>query len=61
MSCKFGIATAGEHAGFKVATTLQIVAGGTTSEAKGESEITKVEGAIKDADGFSAIELIRIA
>jgi hypothetical protein len=56
MSCKFGIATAGEHADFKVKTILTINAGGKEYTETGERNIQKVEGASKDADGYVKIE-----
>ena len=61
MLCKFGQATAGEHANFTVRTTLVIKAGGNTYTLYGERNIQKVEGASKDADGFIAIEPTTIA
>ena len=56
MSCKFGQATAGEHANFTVRTELTINAAGKTYQKTGVSGIQKVEGATKDADGFVKIE-----
>ena len=56
MSCKFGIATAGEHAGFTARTTLVINTGGDPETVTGETVIQKADGAQKDADGYIAIE-----
>ena len=61
LSCPFGTATAGEHANFTVRTELTIDAGGTIYTEKDESNIQKVEGASKDADGYVAIEPTKIA
>jgi len=60
MSCKFGIATAGEHADFKVRSILTINAGGKEYTETGERNIQKVEGASKDADGYIKIEPLEI-
>ena len=60
MSSKFGIATAGEHANFTVRTELTIKAGANSYDLSGERGITKVEGAVKDQDGFIAIEPIKV-
>jgi hypothetical protein len=56
MSCKFGIATAGEHANFTTRTELTIVAGGETYELESIENIKKVDGAEKDSDGYVKIE-----
>ena len=56
MSCKFGIATAGEHAGFTARTTLVINTGGDPLTVTSETAIQKAEGAQKGADGYIAIE-----
>lgn len=61
MSCKFGIANAGEHANFTTRTKLTIVAGGKTYTEEGTGGIAKVAGATKDADGYIAIEPTKIA
>lgn len=61
MSCRFGIATAGEHAGFSLRVAVDIMADGKTYSEKGERGITKVEGASKDQDGYIAIEPMRIS
>ena len=60
MSCKFGVATAGEHANFMVRTELTIKAGADSYDLAGERNITKAEGATKDADNFIAIEPITV-
>lgn len=56
MSSKFGIATAGEHAGFKATTDLTIHAAGKTYQEKGECIIQKDPTAEKDADGYIRIQ-----
>jgi len=57
MSCKFGIATAGEHAGFTVRTDLLITDGIYAYHCNNNvGEISKVAGATKDADGYIKIE-----
>lgn len=61
MSCKFGLATAGEHADFKVHSDLSIVADGTTHNAAGETAVRKQPGAGKDVDGYIKIEPLKIA
>jgi len=61
MSCKFGMATAGEHADFKVGTTLLIDIGdGTTSTAEAETAIRKEPGATKDGDGYVKIDSLEV-
>lgn len=60
MSCRFGLATAGEHADFKIVTNLEIVAGDATFYEHVETGISKVAGAEKDADGFIKLEALRI-
>jgi hypothetical protein len=56
MSCKFGIATAGEHANFTTQTELTIVAGGKTYTLEATNGIAKVAGATKDEDNYVPIE-----
>ena len=60
LSCQFGAATAGEHADFKVGATMTVKAGEKTYDLAGERGIQKVDGAVKDADNFIAIEPLRI-
>lgn len=62
MFCKFGIATAGEHANFTTLTELTINAGEKTYylESIGDN-IQKVAGADNDADGYIEIEPTKIA
>jgi len=61
MSCKFGIATAGERAGFSLRVTVDITADGKTYSEKGVNGISKVEDASKDQDGYIAVEPTKIA
>jgi hypothetical protein len=63
MLCKFGIATAGEHADFTTKTTLTVDTntGGDPYTLTASNGISKVEGAEKDADGYIAIEPTTIA
>jgi hypothetical protein len=56
LSLKFGLATAGEHAGFSVATTLNFDADGNQVTLSDESNIVKVDGAIKDSDNMIIID-----
>lgn len=64
MSCKFGIATASEHANFKARTTLNIYKGALEklnvieelNVITTESDIIKMAGATKDQDGYIQIE-----
>jgi hypothetical protein len=57
MSCKFGIATAGEHAGFTISTDLLITDGIDVFHYDNNVRgIAIVEGATKDADGYIEIE-----
>jgi len=61
LSCKFGIATAAEHASFTTRTTLRIPVGEEqpcTVQAAGE--IAKQEGADKDGAGYIKIEPLAI-
>jgi len=60
MSSQFGAATAGECADFKVGATMTIKAGEKAYDLAGERGIAKVDGAVKDADNFIAIEPLRI-
>jgi hypothetical protein len=60
LSLKFGLATAGEHADFLIATTLKIDANGISVTLNGESNILKAEGAIKDSENMIRIEHIII-
>lgn len=57
LSLKFGLATAGEHAGFKISTILMITTGykAYTLELKG-CKVDKPEDAVKDDEGFAQIE-----
>jgi hypothetical protein len=63
MSCKFGQATAGEHADFKVRTILDIFKhdGQEWDSVTGERSIRKLAGAEKDADHYVKIEPTTIA
>lgn len=60
MSCHFGAATAGEHVDFKVEAKLTVKEGEKTYGLAGDRPISKVDGAVKDADNFIAIEPLRI-
>jgi hypothetical protein len=60
LSLNFGLATAGEHADFLIATTLKIDAHGISVTLNGESAIKKAEGAIKDSENMIRIESIII-
>lgn len=58
LSCKFGIATAGEHADFKIRTVVDIfdMDGNQWDTVIDKHGFGKIEGAEKDADGFAQIE-----
>ncbi|MFH2008015.1 MAG: hypothetical protein ABI333_15640 [bacterium] len=60
LSAHFGTATAGEHADFTVGAKMTVKAGANSYDLAGERSILKVEGAVKDADNFIAIEPLRI-
>ena len=60
MSSQFGAATAGERADFKVGAKLTVEAGDKPYDLAGDRGIQKVDGAVKDADNFIAIEPLRI-
>jgi hypothetical protein len=60
LSLNFGLATAGEHADFLIATTLKIDADGVSVTLNGESAIKKAEGAIKDSENMIPLEPIII-
>lgn len=56
LSLNFGLATAGEHADFLVAATLNFDADGNSVILSGESAIVKAEGAKKDSDNMITID-----
>jgi len=60
LSCQFGTATAGEHTDFKVGAKMTVKAGEDNYDLAGERGIQKVDGAVKDADNFIAVEPLRI-
>jgi hypothetical protein len=56
LSLKFGLATAGEHADFSVATSLKFDADGNSVTLSAESTIVKAEDAIKDSENMIQID-----
>ncbi len=60
LSCRFGTATAGEHADFKVVTNLEIIAGEATFYIHAETGISKDVNAKKDVDGFIKLKPLLI-
>jgi hypothetical protein len=58
LSCRFGIATAGEHADFKIVSNLDVHDGDSVINLCSEDGISIAEGAEKDRHGF--IELDRL-
>ena len=55
MSCKWGMANAGEHSDFRVKTILYID-WSSLGPLEGERDVLKVEGEIKGQDGYVKIE-----
>lgn len=52
LSCRFGLATAGEHADFRIVTNLEIIYGDVIINAQSVNGIAKAANAKKDIDGF---------